>query len=273
MWSPTQLALVREAGIAGNSLSAGLTALRKANYATPGMYSHAFFSLSIGLERTLKLIYILDHLLSNDSFPSNMDLKDVGHNIEKLVGRALSIKDKHQFITGETGLLADSIEMDIVRFMSRFAKTSRYYNLNYVTGAASKEAQSDPIADWYSTVGKRVLKKHFTKRVETRVRRNAEIISDRTGHMTSVQFTAEDGTPLTDVFTASYHTGKTDVLRKYGTLYAARLCRVIYYLLWGVERKCQGEDIAAPYLTELFFPFMNEDSYLLGIKTFPPRGQ
>jgi hypothetical protein len=74
MWNPTQLALLREAGIAGNSLSAGLAALRKANYAQVGIYSQAFFNLSTGFERFFKLLYILDRLIESRSFPTDKDL-------------------------------------------------------------------------------------------------------------------------------------------------------------------------------------------------------
>jgi hypothetical protein len=65
-FSPRWIAFCREAAIAGQSISAGLAALRKANYVATGLYSHSFFSLSVGLERLLKLIYLIDHAIKND---------------------------------------------------------------------------------------------------------------------------------------------------------------------------------------------------------------
>jgi hypothetical protein len=56
-FTPQWRAFTREAAIAGQSIGAGLAALRKANYAATGLYSHAFFSLTIGLERMLKIIF------------------------------------------------------------------------------------------------------------------------------------------------------------------------------------------------------------------------
>lgn len=273
MWNPIQLALLREAGIAGSSLSAGLAGLRRANYAEPGTYSHAFFSFSIGLERMLKLIYILDHLIEHQDFPSDSDLRTIGHDVARLFEHSDEVKTRRGLSSGPTPIGPDSIEIQIVRFMSRFAKGTRYYNLDFLTrGKASKNAV-DPIKDWIETVGEMVLEKHFTKRREAQVRHNAQTIDIVAGKFMYVAHTAEDGTPLNDAFSASYHTGKTEVIRKYATLYAARLCRYLYYILWELRHKCHDRGIEIPFLDELFFPFMNDDAYLLSRKTFPPRGQ
>lgn len=273
MWNPIQLALLREAAIAGNSLSAGLTALRKANYAHPGVYSHAFFSLSIGLERMLKILYIMDYLIEHGIFPSDKNLRAIGHDIEKLFAQAKQIKTKYGLSSGPSDITVNCIEMRIVQFMSRFAKSARYYNLNLVTGSISANNVADPITDWFENVGQPVLERHFTVRREARVRRNAQVIETLVGDIMSVAHTAEDGTPLRDTFSASYQAGMTEIIRKYGTLYAARLCRYLYYLLWEMRHKCHENKVEVPYLEELFFPFMNDDAYLLSRKTFPPRGQ
>ncbi len=95
MWNADQLALLREAGIAGNSISAGLAAIRKANYATPGLYGHAFFSFSVGLERMLKLIYIMSYLIENNQYPTDKHLRDLGHNIKVLFDKSKNIQIKY----------------------------------------------------------------------------------------------------------------------------------------------------------------------------------
>jgi hypothetical protein len=69
-FSPRWNAFAREAGIAGHSISSGLTALRQVNYAQKGLYNQAFFGLSIGLERLLKLIALIDFaLLNHGTYP------------------------------------------------------------------------------------------------------------------------------------------------------------------------------------------------------------
>jgi hypothetical protein len=275
MWDSTQLALLREAGIAGNSISAGLTTIRKANYAHPGLYSHAFFSLSIGLERMLKIIYIMDFLLQNNGkiFPTDKELRAIGHDIESLFDMAAVIKKKHKLQTEPGKIIKSDIEYKIIIFMSRFAKSTRYYNLDLLTGALRNDSGSDPIGEWFRDVGEPILKKHFKPRQEAKVRQNAQIIENLIGQYALVHHTAEDGKPLETVLSASYQTGMTEFIRKYGTLYCARICKYLYYIIYEMTHKCNSKNIAIPYLYELFFPFMNDDAYLLNRKTFPPRGQ
>ena len=271
MWSPVQLALLREAGIAGNSLSAGLAALRKANYAHVGLYSHAFFSLSIGFERFLKLLYVMELLIETGQFPTNDELRTVGHDIEKLFERAQAIKAKYNIDTDPVAIDGESVETQIILFLSRFAKSTRYYNLNLVTGNARNSV--DPIADWFANIGKPVLRKHFSPGKQAKVKRSAEEIERIIGQFALVDHTAEDGVSLDNVYTASYQTGMTEIVRKYGTLYSARLCKFLYYILLDLRHRCHSKQIQVPYLDELFFPFMNSDAYLLSLRTFPPRGQ
>ncbi|TFZ56422.1 hypothetical protein E4V01_19040 [Methylorubrum sp. Q1] len=273
MWSPTQLALVREAGIAGNSISAGLTALRKANYAAHGIYSNAFFCLSIGMERTFKLLYILDYLLDHNKYPTDADLKTMGHDIEKLFLYSRTIQTRHKINRGPKAIDDNSLEYLIIKFMSRFAKSTRYYNLDLIAGSIKSGKSVDPIADWYINIGKKILEKHMTEQQERKIKENAQSIDTAFGHLMSVSFTAEDGTPLSDAYSASYQTGTTEIVRKYGTFYSASICRYLYYMLRGMCRNCQANGHDVPYLEELFFPFMNSDKYLLSIKTFPPQSQ
>ncbi|MGU3420759.1 hypothetical protein [Methylobacterium sp. D54C] len=273
MWNPDQLALLREAGIAGNSISAGLAAIRKANYATPGLYGHAFFSFSVGLERMLKLIYIMAYLIENKQFPTDNHLRDLRHNIKTLFEHAQQIQIKYEAPAGESDVVAGSVEMLIVEFMSRFAQGTRYYNLDLLVKSKKAAASIDPIKDWFNTVGVPILDLHPTPKREQKIRFNAEIVHRATSEFRIVRHTAEDGTPLNDVFSASYHTGITEITRKYGNLYGARLCRYLYYTLWHMRHECHNHDQDVPYLDELFFPFMNDDAYLLSRRTFPPLSQ
>ena len=52
----SHLALNREAGIAAELIASGVTLLGRASYARAGLYGQAFFNLSIGFERTAKLM-------------------------------------------------------------------------------------------------------------------------------------------------------------------------------------------------------------------------
>ena len=65
-------ALQREAQLAAEQIAVGVTALGRANHAQTGLYSQAFFGLSIGMERTGKLIFIANYAIRNNgSLPTN----------------------------------------------------------------------------------------------------------------------------------------------------------------------------------------------------------
>jgi hypothetical protein len=129
-FSAQWIAFCREAAIAGQSISAGLTALRKANYAATDLYSHSFFSLSVGLERLLKLIYLIDHAIENDgAYPTENNLRNrFGHDIEKLFDYARLFSNRLVNNCKAFDLDHIGLEVDIIKFLSRFSKSTRYYN-------------------------------------------------------------------------------------------------------------------------------------------------
>ncbi len=267
-------ALSREAAIAGQSLSAGLASLRKANYAMTGLYSHAFFSLSIGLERTLKLIYLLgEATVSNGVFPKEADLKTkFGHDINKLFSYVLQIQDRPYLRENPYPLSQSGIELEIVAFLTRFAKSTRYYNLNYLTGNRPAN-ETDPISEWSTRIGAKILAKHYLSARKTRDENNATLIDAMLRDAVSVRHTAEDGSALDDVFSASMQTAQNRITQKYGTFYCASICRFLYMTIYELVRVSHSQRLDVPFLDEFFFTFMNDDSFLLSRKTFPPRGQ
>jgi hypothetical protein len=130
---------MREAELTRQLLAAGLGALVKANHMDKGRFSQAFFDLSIGLERLLKLIYLIDHALqSGGSFPSNGDLrKRFGHDLTALHAEALKIRRRLED-EGEQFVFAvpdPTLSARIVGVLAEFAKGTRYYNLDYLLGS------------------------------------------------------------------------------------------------------------------------------------------
>lgn len=272
LYSPQWIALTREAGIASQSLSAGLTALRKANYAANGLYSHAFFSLSIGFERLLKLIYLIDFAVLNGRFPMDSELRSrFGHDIAKLYTYAVGVHERLPKQEGRFPLSRGGIEDLVINFLGKFALSARYYNLNFLTGTAAK--QTDPIAEWYQDIGANILAAHYSARRRERVERNASIIDQMLGSFSTVHHTAEDGSPLTDVRSASLRTGENAIVQKYGTFYCTKIARFLYMILYDLNHEAHKARFPLPYLYEFFFPFMNDDKYLLSRTTFAPLGQ
>lgn len=86
VFSATWFLLEQEGLLAQACLCNGLTALRRANLGDKkGLFYSAFFELSIGFERTLKLVLILDHMARNQLVPpDSKTVEDYGHKLRAL---------------------------------------------------------------------------------------------------------------------------------------------------------------------------------------------
>lgn len=134
--------LLKEAGLASTCIGQGMTILKKANFVNKWNYYQAFFLLTIGIERLLKIIIVTKYRVDNNSsFPNNSYLKQLGHDIKKL----MTIIEEYDLDKNEIEFITDDIQLDIIDFLTKFAKGSRYYNLDALTGS---ENQNDPLSDW-----------------------------------------------------------------------------------------------------------------------------
>jgi hypothetical protein len=145
-FSPTFVLLQQEAYLASGSLSVGLTALRNASFPDKASFYSGFFNTSIAFERVMKLIVTIDHMLENSfNAPTVRELKSYGHDLESLFSSCVSIGQKHQIESLES-LPNDSVELEILQFLSEFAKKSRYYNLDALSSAPS--SYQEPLDRW-----------------------------------------------------------------------------------------------------------------------------
>lgn len=115
-------------------LANGLTVLSKANFAKKSDYFQAFFYLSSGFERIMKLIIILDFYIKNGTFPKEKYIRKYGHDLNKLL----------IYINGVCDLNLNEVHFEIIDFLTKFSKKERYYNLNYIM----KCNDYDPIIGW-----------------------------------------------------------------------------------------------------------------------------
>jgi len=112
--------LLNEAKLTCSMLGNGLNSLRKSSILNVGLYYQSFFSLSIGIERLLKIIIIIKYRCENNGFfPTSEEIKvkSFGHNIIKLID-FLDIK------------IENEIELKILEFLNNFSKKSRYFNID-----------------------------------------------------------------------------------------------------------------------------------------------
>ena len=154
----TKRLLCKEAALSSMNLGVGLTFLRKHNFAEIGFIYQSFFSLSVGLERLLKLILLYEYLYENNSFPDENYLKSKGHNIHKLFSETRKLTSKysggHYFELVDQEPICDTI----LKNLSDFAVGNRYSHLNHLSGNNSTD---DPLRRWENEVNQTVVKRHY----------------------------------------------------------------------------------------------------------------
>ncbi|MCX5817043.1 MAG: hypothetical protein NTX75_12525 [Proteobacteria bacterium] len=133
----------------------------------------AFFELSIGFERLMKTILVIDHMNKNRlTIPPGLKLKSLGHDLVGLFSACKSLdtaRDVKEFLE----IKQDSIEDRIIKFLSDFAKTDRYHNLDHLTG---KTVPKDPLAEW-SKILKKVLESDVSARHIKKITQKTNVIS------------------------------------------------------------------------------------------------
>ena len=147
-FNPVFLALLKEAQFTRQLLGAGATEIRRANYASKGVYFQSFTSLSTGLERIGKLCLMLDHYISTGgNFPNFKYLKyDIGHNLGLLQEKASQVILDRGLRTKQKN---SAIHRSIIEILSKFAEGDRYSNIDLLVGS---NRHSDPIAQWFNEV-------------------------------------------------------------------------------------------------------------------------
>jgi len=142
--------LQHEADLAEGSLSIGLTSLRNATVADKRQFYTGFFNITIAFERLMKLIVVVDHMLSNEFVPpTRQELKSYGHDLVTLYQSTVGTASRNGIPDIEMPEL-DSLEYSILQLFSDFAKYARYYNLDSLQNNST--ADTDPLNDWEAII-------------------------------------------------------------------------------------------------------------------------
>ena len=140
--------LQQEGYLIQDSLAAGLTAMRGANDSDRGRYYATLFQLSIGVERLMKVIFYVSHLVQNDFKPPNSkQMRKFGHGLVGLhehLKKVTDLDDGHWGSPPPVGPFAERI----LQILNDFAKTTRYANLDSLTGSEVP----DPLEDYQELV-------------------------------------------------------------------------------------------------------------------------
>jgi hypothetical protein len=254
--------LGRECALAAMSIGQGLTLIRKYDYVKHAYGTQAFFMLTIGIERLLKVIIIYNHRrLNNNSFPNNAELKSAGHKIDTLYKKAKQIADD----IGKPELYKpiddDPIFSLIIKFLTEFAHNARYYNLDSLTGHPN--STDEPLRAWNKKINKIIVERHYRHNKE---KEEAIInLSNAVGSHFMVSFDNEDGNKV-DNIKDFYLQGMTvDVKQKYSMFYIYCLVRFFSNLLWNLDKAFY------PVVSEYFSKFrISDDAYVKSRKTWNP---
>ena len=177
MFSESFVLFQQEGYLTRSSLLTGFNALRKANIdeTRKGLFYSAFFELSIGLERLLKLILVIDHMSKNDLRPmTDKELKrKYGHKIKSLYKSCLMLNEEYGR-EAEFFFKEGDFEWNIIHFFHEFALSARYYNLSKLT---DDQSSSDPLSEWWSLISI-VISSDVSKRKMDRIQKESLAFCD-----------------------------------------------------------------------------------------------
>jgi hypothetical protein len=268
-FSPQYYAFGREAELAADQIGLGVTALGKAGYGTSGLYSRAFFGLSIGLERLAKLIIIADYAIDHDGkFPSDAELRTIGHDIGSLLDKCVAISTKRD-LAEENPRPNTEIHAAIIKTLTEFGVRSRYYNLDLIGNR--KQDTEEPIQAWWTRVGQLILAKHYSTRQRSRDERIAAAIGEQANAITSVHFHDEQGHFMGDVGTMLRRGAANRVVQRYSRLYTLQIVRWLATLFSDlIDATTHMRIEALAGLNEYFRVYPGQsDDYFLKRMTWP----
>ena len=260
-------ALCKEVLFTGEMLCAGYTQIRKANYASRGIYFQAFTSLSTGFERMGKLCYLLIYAIEhNGVFPTDRQMRtDIGHDIVKLYRLILDFKNKNNIRYDFLQDLDKSIYQSILNLLSRFGKGDRYANIDLLLENINYE---DPVSVWYRDVDLVIYNEIIPEKKKEKIKRDAALIQALISDFVMIKYTGEDGSEINEVFKGSFRTGLNEAVAPYRQLYIFHIIRFFVESLDAIESIVRQKQLfEVPFFTDIFRVFYNEDSYFKKRKT------
>lgn len=150
--------LQQESFLIASCLGNGLTSIRQAASKGKGEWYSAFFQLSIGIERLMKSIIIVDHINRGQlQVLTPTVLKNTyGHDLLRLLKGVEQLKVSTTPNPVST-ISNASTDYQILGFLNDFAKVARYHNIDGLTATPSG---TDPLTTWND-----ILKQVFSEDV------------------------------------------------------------------------------------------------------------
>ncbi|NWL21281.1 hypothetical protein [Pseudomonas umsongensis] len=261
-------ALCKEAMFSKELLGSGVTQIRKANYATQGLYFQAFSNLSIGLERIGKLCLTLNHFIeTNGKFPTEKHLKkEIGHDLVELYKKSQELILERDIKLRTLQKLDHPIHSNILEILSSFAKGDRYSNFNFLV---SSSHQSNPTGEWYLKVDMAIYENDISENKKTTIKHNSALTGQFMRTYGIVEHISEQGTAITNHEDASHRTGVFEAVAPKRQLYILQMIRYWVEILLELQYLSMSiNHEAIPYFNEILGSLSNDDSYNRTRKTW-----
>lgn len=257
----------QEAMLVRHLIGDGVTALGRAYYGEKGMgqYYLSFFSLSVGLERLMKLIVVADKAI-DCSGPLLADdwVSKFQHKLVKLIKHTDHISKSRKLqltYPRPNNEIANAIIYNFDAFAD--AQFGRYSNYKCIQNKSSHN--DDPIKKWWNEVGELILKNYYhNKGDKYHAERIARNITHAIGSGTNLVIYDENKNILPDDSSIIIWLIKVRIVQKwarYHTLSIVRWISNVYTELLKNSSYHEHQKIFDESWN-FFNDFMVEDSYL-----------
>ncbi|MES2381002.1 MAG: hypothetical protein V4538_08170 [Bacteroidota bacterium] len=256
----TKRLLSKEAALSSMNLGVGLTFLRRHNFTQIGFIYQSFFSLSVGLERLMKLILVYEHIYVNDTYPKQENIKNFGHNLTQLFLKVRELSTKYSADRHFNSIDEQDLCITILQNLSDFAKQNRYSHLNQLTG---NNTTDDPLIRWETEIGAVIVNRYYRPTKNDRVMTAlASVVAENS----IVRHTSESDNDITDYNQLTKNGLHAETKQKYGQYFTFMIIKALCEL--QINQSYQSQTNIA--LHEFFTTFRVEPNYALKRKSWNP---
>lgn len=218
----------QEAMLVRHLIGDGVTALGRAHNGEKGIgqYYIGFFSLSVGLERLAKLIIIADHAIDcNGPLTASDWVKKYGHNLEELLEQVESISEK-RMLKLEYIRPSNPIASSIIDNLGSFAEAKFGRYANYTGMENPNNDLHEPIAKWWSEVGKKILEEYYLDgNAKSNLENRARTMAKPFENNTTVTLYDETRERIPSILAAFMHSEQAGIVQKKSRYHSLTIVR------------------------------------------------
>ena len=254
-------------------INMGITQIRNADFQRKGLYYQSFTSLSVGLERLLKLIIILDKYNDTNTFHTQSQLRrSFGHNIKVLYLKCVDVGDRYD--VNKMYSESDEIYNNIIDILSEFADVgndNRYYNLNYISEVETNGfvLPKDTMCKWYEKVDEYIFNNKISDKKKIEIEERSKSMGNLLNLGARIHYTSENNVSINDGVSFCLNKNRQLACQKYRVLFIAQIIRYLSSILNKLgDALWQKSNDNIPYFYDYFRVYRCDDISLKNKKRF-----